>query len=156
MTSQDGIPVITQERPDSLDASSLIHELEAELEPLYPSKSRHGFSVEKLIAEKVAFFILRDAGKPAACGGIQLFNDFGELKRMFVREAFRGRGFAKMMLDHLENHARSNGIQLVRLETGIHQLEAIGLYERAGYRLIPPFGSYREDPFSRFYEKRIG
>ncbi|HQY88025.1 MAG TPA: GNAT family N-acetyltransferase [Tepidisphaeraceae bacterium] len=154
---RDNVPTITRERPDSADAVALITELESILEPLYPSKSRHGFSVEKLIAENVAFFVLRDDGKPAGCGGIKLFGaEYGELKRMFVRPEFRGRGFAKLMLDHLENYAREQNVPLVRLETGIHQLEAIGLYERSGYRLIGPFGSYGEDPFSRFYEKRIG
>jgi len=44
---------------------------------------------------------------------------------------------------------------LLRLETGIHQPAALGLYERSGFRLIPPFGEYREDPLSRFYEKRL-
>ena len=40
------------------------------------------------------------------------------------------------------------------LETGIHQHEAIGLYERMGFQRIPPFGAYQEDPLSRFYEKQ--
>jgi len=43
----------------------------------------------------------------------------------------------------------------LRLETGIHQHAAIGLYEREGFRPIPPFGEYKDDPLSRFYEKQI-
>jgi len=43
----------------------------------------------------------------------------------------------------------------LRLETGIHQKEAIGLYERMGFQSIPPFGEYVDDPLSRFFEKRI-
>ena len=43
----------------------------------------------------------------------------------------------------------------MRLETGIHQRAAIELYERAGFRRIPPFGDYQEDPLSRCYEKRF-
>jgi ribosomal protein S18 acetylase RimI-like enzyme len=65
-------------------------------------------------------------------------------------------GLAKLMLDHLETYARERGVGLLRLETGIYQSEAIGLYERMGFRSIPPFGEYREDPLSRFYEKQIG
>ena len=150
-------PTITQERPDTPDAVALIMELEACLDPLYPRASRHGYSVEKLIAQGVVFFLLRDNGTAAGCGGIQLFGtDYGELKRMYVRPQFRGRGFAKLMLEHLAAHARSRGVGLLRLETGIHQKEAIGLYEAAGYRPIPPFGDYKEDPLARFYEKRIG
>ena len=59
------------------------------------------------------------------------------------------------MLDHLAGYVRSRGIGLLRLETGIAQTAAIGLYERIGFRRIPPFGEYKEDPLSRFYEMDI-
>jgi GNAT superfamily N-acetyltransferase len=148
--------IITPERPDSADAIVLINELEAHLEPLYPSESRHGFSVEKLLAEGVAFFVLRDHETPAGCGGIQLFGTaYGEVKRMYVRPQFRGLGFGKLLLDHLADYARGHGVGLLRLETGIHQTAAINLYERMGFQRIPPFGAYVEDPLSLFYEKRI-
>src|SRR5215471_5677670 len=100
--------IITSERADSPDAAALIDELEAHLQPLYPDKSRHGYRVEKLIEQGVAFFVLRDNGTPAGCGGIQLFGtSYGELKRMYVRPQFRGLGFGKMLLKHLEDHARA-------------------------------------------------
>jgi putative acetyltransferase len=60
------------------------------------------------------------------------------------------------MLDHLAEYARSRGVVLLRLETGIHQHAAIRLYESYGFQSIPPFGEYNEDPLSRCYEKRIG
>lgn len=148
--------VITLERPDSPDAMSLIHELEAHLEPLYAAVSRHGFSVERLVAENVDFFVLRSDGTPAACGGIHFVDgEYGEIKRMYVPPRFRGSGFGKRMLDHLAGHAHSHGITLLRLETGIHQLEAIGLYERMGFYRISPFGPYTNDPVSLCYEKRL-
>jgi putative acetyltransferase len=147
---------ITAERPDTADARALIDELEAYLTPLYPQKSRHGYSVEKLIGQGVSFFLIRHNGTAAGCGGVQLFGtDYGELKRMYVRPQFRGLGYGKLMLEHLADYARSRGVGLLRLETGIHQLAAIGLYERAGFQSIPPFGGYKDDPLSRFYEKRI-
>jgi GNAT superfamily N-acetyltransferase len=148
--------IIRPERPDSADAIALITELEAHLEPLYPPESRHGYSVEKLVAQAVAFFVLRNNDTPAGCGGIQLFGtSYGELKRMYVRPHFRGLGYGKLLLDHLADHARAHGVGLLRLETGIHQAAAIGLYERTGFQRFPPFGAYVEDPLSLFYEKRI-
>lgn len=148
--------VITPERPDSADAIALITELEAHLAPLYPPESRHGLSVDKLIAQAVAFFVLRDHDTPAGCGGIQLFGTtYGEVKRMYVRPHFRGRGFGKLLLNHLADFARAHGVGLLRLETGIHQAAAISLYERMGFQRIPPFSAYVEDPLSLFYEKRI-
>lgn len=148
--------VISLESPDSEDAVALIAELEAHLDPLYPRESRHGYSVEKLLRQGVLFFVIRDNETPIGCGGVQFFGtEYGEIKRMYIRPQFRGLGFARLMLDHLEKYSSSNGINLLRLETGIHQHEAIGLYERAGFQLIPPFGEYQPDPLSRFYEKQI-
>jgi putative acetyltransferase len=147
--------VITPEHPASPDATALIAELDAYLTPLYPSESRHGFSVQKLIADAVAFFVIRDNGAPAGCGGIKLFGtEFGEIKRMWVRPEFRGLGYGKLMLDHLADYAKSHGVEILRLETGIHQHAAIRLYEREGFQRIPPFGPYRDDPVSRCYERR--
>ena len=98
--------VISPEHPSSPDATALIAELDAHLEPLYPSKSRHGFSVQKLIADSVAFFVIREGDAPAGCGGIKLFGtEYGEIKRMYVRPQFRGLGLAKLLLGHLTSYA---------------------------------------------------
>jgi ribosomal protein S18 acetylase RimI-like enzyme len=147
--------LINQERADSPEAAQLIAELEAILSPLYPPESRHGYSVDKLLREGVAFFVVWYDGAPAGCGGVQKFEGYGEVKRMYVRPQFRGLGLAKQLLDHLAAYCRQRGLPLLRLETGIYQVEAIGLYERYGFVRIPPFGPYFEDPLSRCYEKRL-
>ncbi|MDJ0703879.1 MAG: GNAT family N-acetyltransferase [Leptolyngbyaceae cyanobacterium MO_188.B28] len=147
---------ITQEQPNSEDASALISELEAYLDPLYPEESQHGFSIEKLLQEKVDFFVARVDSKPASCGAIKLFGaDYGEVKRLYVRSQFRGLGLGKLMLNHLANFAKDKGVHILRLETGIYQTEAISLYERTGYTKIGPFGEYKDDPLSIFYEKNL-
>jgi GNAT superfamily N-acetyltransferase len=148
--------VIKAERPDTIDAIQLISELDAYLIPLYPAESRHGFNVDKLLQEAVAFFVMRHEEVPAGCGGIKLFDtEYGDVKRMYVRSQFRGLGFGKQMLDHLAEYALQQGVEMLRLETGIYQLEAIGLYERFGFERIPPFGDYKADPLSVFFEKRL-
>ncbi len=104
----------------------------------------------------MAFFVTRKDGLAAGCGGIQLFGkEYGELKRMFVNPSFRGKGLAKLMLEHLANYAKENGVHLLRLETGIYQRDAIALYENWGFHTIPPFGEYKPDPLALFYEKEI-
>lgn len=145
---------ILQERPDSPEARQLIDELEATLAPHYPAESRHGYSVEKLIQQGVAFFVMRQEGIPLGCGGVQLYgSEYGELKRMYIRPNYRGRGLGKLLLDHLAAYTQQQGVHLLRLETGIHQTAAIRLYESYGFRPIPPFGDYQPDPLSVFYEK---
>jgi putative acetyltransferase len=146
---------ILPERPDGDDARALIAELDAYLIPLYPPASQHGYPVEKLIAEKVDFFVLRMDGAAAACGGLKFYDGSAEVKRVYVRPDFRGRGLGRAMMEHLERHAVSRGASILRLETGILQKEAIGLYEAMGYREIEAFGEYLPDPLSRFYEKRL-
>ncbi|MCX7801652.1 MAG: GNAT family N-acetyltransferase [Meiothermus ruber] len=147
---------IQAEPPDSPIARALIAELDAVLEPLYPPKSRHGYSVEKLIQQEVAFFVAYLNGQPVGCGGVQLFGEeYAELKRMYVRPAFRGQGVGKRLLTHLQAYAYERGLRVLRLETGIFQTEAIGLYQRFGFRRIPPFGPYFEDPVSLCMEKRL-
>lgn len=99
---------------------------------------------------------MRHDGIPAGCGGVKLFDgEYGEIKRMYVRPQFRGLGLGKSMLHHLADYARGQRVELLRLETGIYLTEAIGLYERYGFRRIPPFGDYKEDPLSLYFEKRL-
>src|SRR5215471_422332 len=130
---------IAAERPDTPDATALINELQTHLESFYPPESRHGFSVDKLIAQGVAFFVLRVDGRAAGCGGIMLV----------------GQEYGELLIEHLAAHAKSNSITLLRLETGIHQRAAIRLYEQYGFRRIPPFAPYFEDPVSRCYEMSL-
>ena len=81
--------VITAERPDTPDAMALIAELEAELSRHYAPESQHGYSVQKLIDQGVAFFVTRRDGAPAGCGGIQVFGgEYGELKRMYEERGY--------------------------------------------------------------------
>lgn len=148
---------IVESRPDSAEAVQLIAELDEYLNGLpYTPESRHAFSVDKLVREGVAFFVLRYEEKAAGCGGIKLFGtEYGEVKRMFVRPVYRGLGLGKAILDRLAEHARDRHVNLLRLETGIYQTEAIGLYERYGFERRPPFGEYQENRMTIFFEKSI-
>ena len=157
MTSSETVEiVIAREEADSPDASELVIELESHLAERYPIESRHGFSVEKLLEEEVAFFVGRVDGTAAACGGVLLVGErYGEVKRMWVRPPFRRRGLGRAMLERLVEHTLSRGIDVLRLETGVVQTAAIALYEGLGFRRIPPFPPYRDDPLSLCYETSL-
>jgi len=155
------IVTIRAEAPDAPDARALIGELDELLTPMYDASDRHGYSVDKLKRQGVHFFVVRCGGEPAGCGGVQIVdaaaNDipYGELKRMYVRPRFRGQGLGRRLVHHLTDVVRAHGLDVVRLETGIHQTEAIALYESCGFGRIPPFGDYFESPVSLCYEKRL-
>ena len=148
--------IIVPESPDTADAVALITELDAYLIPLYPIEYHYGYSIEKLLKEEVAFFVIRHDDIAAGCGGIKLFGTaYGEIKRMYVRPPFRGLGLGVRMLEHLTAYALQHGVEVLRLETGIYQPEARRLYERYGFQRIPPFGDYEGSSFNVFYEKHI-
>lgn len=142
--------------PSSPQARVLIAELDDYLAELYPAESNHGLSVEALLDPAVRFFLATCGGETVGCGGYKLLApDVAEIKRMYVRPAYRGSGYGRVILYQLEVAARAQGIKVLRLETGVWQPEALGLYERCGYYRIGPFADYWDDPLCLFYEKLI-
>lgn len=148
--------VINAERPDTPVAMELIAELDTVLNPNYAPESRFGYSVDKLIQQGVDFFVVYVDGAPAGCGGVQIFEEYAEMKRMFVRPQFRGLGLGKTLVNHLADYAQTQGIKVLRLETGNAQVEALNLYIAMGFRHILPFGVYVGSATSICMEKKIG
>ena len=142
------------------DVRLLIEGLEDELARHYTAEQRHGLAFAALFQPHIRFFVARLNGQPAGCGGVALFHDFAEVKRMFVRPAWRGRGVAQALLQRVEGLARGAGLAWLRLETGIHQPAAVRLYERAGFKPRAAFGDYLALPpeaivTSLFFEKKL-
>jgi GNAT superfamily N-acetyltransferase len=83
-------------------------------------------------------------------------DESAEIKRMYVSASARGLGLARAMLAHLEQSARAAGAEVMVLETGLAQPEAIALYESSGYRPIPGFGFYKDAAMSRCFARLLG
>ena len=122
---------------------------------LYPPESNHFLGLDELRRDNVRFFVARDGGHAVACGALRLHPDYGEVKRMYVHPSARGRGLGARMLATLESTARSEGLECLRLETGIAQPEALALYRSHGFRECAAFGDYTPDPLSRYFEKLL-
>jgi putative acetyltransferase len=142
------------------DIRALIAELDAELGAHYTPEQRHGLSLDGIFQSHIAFFTATHNGTPAGCGGIAIFETFAELKRMYVRPAFRGTGVALALLATLTETAAAKAVPRLRLETGTSQHAAIRFYERAGFRPCPSFPPYDSMPpaaiaTSLFYEKPL-
>lgn len=144
---------------ESVDQPAIIQfigDLDAYQGALYPAESNYHLSVDALKQPNVLFAVARDdAALAVGCGAVVLFDGYGELKRMFVPVHNRGRGIAKTIIAFLEAQAAQRHCPMLRLETGIYQPEALGLYSRAGYARRGPYGDYPDDPLSVFMEKRI-
>lgn len=142
------------------DAEQLVAELDAVLGGLYEPEQRHGLSIEQVFQPTVRFFIARLGDDAVGCGALALFDEYGEVKRMYTREAARGRGVGTALLARIEREARDAGKPKLRLETGTYQAPAIRLYERCGFRPCSAFGHYAALPPHRiaaslFYEKPL-
>jgi len=144
----------------SPEVYDLIGELNDVLGAVYESHQRHGLSIVQLFEPHVRFFVARLDGFAVGCGGVAVFEDYAEVKRMYTRPAARGRGVGKALLLRIEDEARGAGKSILRLETGTSQQEAIGLYERMGFRPRGPFGPYAAMPACNietnlFFEKTL-
>jgi putative acetyltransferase len=147
---------IDRESPRQPDIVRLVEELDTYLGALYPAESNHLLDIESLAQPEVRFLVARGDG--AALGCIALRVDpagWGEVKRLYVSPRARGLGLGRRLLSALEAQARRERVPLLRLETGIHQPEALGLFRAAGFREIPAFGAYAADPLSVFMEKAL-
>jgi GNAT superfamily N-acetyltransferase len=103
-----------------------------------------------------AFLVGSVDGCDVACGGVCRYDtETGEIRRMYVRPEHRGAGLSRRMLGALEEEARSFDYRRIRLETGVHQHEALGLYRSAGFEKIPRFGPYVADELSVCFEKPL-
>jgi len=136
-------------------AKHLIDELDAYQASLYPAESNHLEPLEVLRSERMVFLGALEDGEVLAIGSVKLCKGYGEIKRLFVPCAHRGKGLARKIMVELERLLADRELAWARLETGIHQSEAIGLYEALGYQMCKPFGDYLPDPLSVFMEKRL-
>jgi putative acetyltransferase len=148
------VPAVTD------DVRSLIEALDRELSLEYSPEQRHGLVLDAIFEPHVRFFVARLGGLAVGCGGVGLFEGFGEVKRMYVRDTVRGRGVAQALLVRIEAETVGNGFDVLRLETGDRQLAAMRLYEKAGFRRCEAFGAYtslgaQALAASIFFEKRL-
>jgi GNAT superfamily N-acetyltransferase len=93
---------------------------------------------------------------PVGCGAMKAYDAVTmEIKRMFVPAEMRGKGIAVAVLTELENWSRELGYQKCILETGKQMPEAIALYKKCGYHIIPNYGQYVNVESSVCFEKRV-
>ena len=142
--------------PRRPDAQALIAALDHDLLERYPGHPTHGID-ESTVLGGGGLFVIASAGDcQVGCGALRPLGEGTiEVKRMFVRREWRGRGIARAVLRHLERRAADLGYRTVRLETGRCQPEAIALYASSGYERIPGYGDYASNPMSVCFEKRL-
>jgi putative acetyltransferase len=146
---------VTPEDPNGEVATRLIHDLCSELSVRYGNPPS-AFSPDEALAPGTAFVVARLGGQPIGCGALRRIDQATvEIKRMYVAPHGRRRGIARRILHVLEQLAVGFNYRAIRLETGLEQPEAIGLYESSGYHRIAAYGQHSSDPRSVCFEKAI-
>ena len=145
------------------DAALLVEEVQQEYVVRYGGRDETPISATYFVPPHGAFFVGYLDGDPVATGAWRRRTDVvvgdtalgAEVKRMYVAPRARRRGLARAMLAHLEDTARAAGAEVMLLETGLKQPEAIVLYESSGYERIPGFGFYQDAPLSRCFARSL-
>lgn len=101
-------------------------------------------------------FVAYENGLPIGCAAFKLYEEgVAEVKRVFVRKDYRGRGLSKLLMEQVEKKAKDQGYKGLILETGKPLTEAIGLYKGLGYKVISNYGQYKNMPLSVCMSKNI-
>ncbi len=145
------------------DAQALIEAVQAEYVVRYGNQDRSPIDHAEFEDPVGQFFVAYLDRTPVAMGAWRRSSVAAlgaevtaEVKRMYVVPTAQRRGVARRMLSHLEVTAAAAGIEVMVLETGMKQPEAIALYTSSGYEPIPGFGYYCGSELSRCFGRRIG
>ncbi|WP_431999234.1 GNAT family N-acetyltransferase [Streptomyces sioyaensis] len=159
---------VRAEPPGSPDAGALLREYYTEVADryfaLYEGRRSTPQEIEEGVAEypsadlvppRGVLLVARAGGVVAGCAGVRMLGArTAELKQVFVRVPWRGRGGAGRLLTAAESAAARLGAERVRLDTRRDLVEAVALYRRHGFAEIEP---YHDDPYAEvFFEKRVG
>jgi GNAT superfamily N-acetyltransferase len=124
------------------DFQNLVNDLDFYLAEI--DGSEHSFYAQFNKIDKLTNCIIIYINKEAvSCGAFKEYDhETVEIKRMYTKDSFRGRGFAKMVLRFLEKWAKEDGYKKAVLETGERQVSAVELYKNSGYKITPNYGQY--------------
>lgn len=138
--------------PDFLE---LVKELDAELAE--HNGNEHSFYSQYNKIDRIRQVVVAyENDKPVSCGAIKEFSkEAMEIKRMYTRPHSRGKGIAVLVLAELEKWAAESGYLKCVLETGKRQPEAIQLYKKSRYKIIPNYGQYIDVENSVCFEKEL-
>ena len=146
---------IIRTNSDDQDFIDLVKNLDAELAER--DGNEHPFYAQFNKIDKIKFVVVAyENSKPMGCGAIKEYaSNTMEIKRMYTSPESRGKGIATKVLTELEIWATELSYEKCILETGKKQPEAIGLYKKNGYKLIPNYGQYAEIENSLCFEKVV-
>jgi GNAT superfamily N-acetyltransferase len=158
VTGTAAVPgLVVRDAPvDGPDARELIAELQQEYVVRYGGPDETPVQSREFDPPDGAFLVAELDGARFGCAGLRRHDpDVVELKRMYVRPAYRRRGLARALLAVVEARARELGYRRLLLETGSKQPEAVALYLSAGYQPYENVGYYKHSALARSFVKDL-
>lgn len=146
---------------DPLESEGIKFVLERHLQTMHansPPESVHALDLSGLKTNEITFWSLSFEGKIIGCGAIkELDEKSAEIKSMHILSEYRKRGFSKLMLEKILATANERKYEILYLETGSQDsfVAARELYKSYGFIEREPFGDYKLDPCSCFFEKKL-
>ena len=141
--------------PDDPDVINVFSDIDRLINSLYPVATAQSLSVNQLGQPNVYAIGLKNEEGIIACGAIVMQFDtqpYGEIRRLYVKPSYRGKGLSRRIMQILLHHAGEEEIPIIKLETGPKQIQSIHLYENLGFVQCEPFGEYKANPNSLFME----
>ncbi len=147
--------IVERNSPHHPGATALLEQSHALMRSLFPPEENFFLNFDELAVPEVHFFTAREGESIIGTGALKIFDDYGEIKSMFVAEEARGKGVADAILRQIEDQAREEQLPVIRLETGDALVAALKLYVRNGYKTCEAFGQYMDATRSVFMEKPL-
>jgi putative acetyltransferase len=146
---------LTRTNSDNTDFQALVRELDIDLK--IRDGEDHAFFAQYNKIDMIKYVVVAyDGNEPVGCGAVKQYDeDTMEVKRMFVPLHRRGQGIASLVLQELEKWTKELNFKKCILETGEKQPEAIQLYKKNQYAIIPNFGQYAGVESSVCFEKEL-
>lgn len=142
------------ENPDFIE---LCHDLDNFLNELVGGeKNRAEYIPYNKLDDIHDVIVAYDEDIPVGSAGFKKYDDeCAEVKRVFIKREYRGKGISKKLMELLEERARNKGYKYLILESGELLVAAMSLYRKIGYKVIPNYGQYKDMPDSVCMKKEL-
>ncbi len=140
----------------SREARLMADALWAEIQERYGFQADHNpMELEAMATPPGGFWLALDGDVPVGSAGLVVRDAYAELDAVYVAPSHRRRGLATRLLRRVDEHALATGQTTLRLRAGDPQPEALELYRRNGYVVIPAFDHWADDPTAVCFEKHL-
>ncbi|MEJ6402940.1 GNAT family N-acetyltransferase [Yoonia sp. 2307UL14-13] len=147
--------IVERNDPRHPGAMALLEQSHALMQSLFPPEENFFLDFDALAAHDIHFFTAREGDTIVGTGALKNCHDYGEIKSMFVADEARGKGVGDALLRQIEDQAREEKLDRIKLETGDALVAALKLYARNGYTTCDAFGPYATATRSIFMEKAL-